>query len=667
VVDARSLQDDRTILLAPGDVHDAISLGRSFVVSTQTLIGRDEGRVQIHLPHPNVSRVHAQVSIQGSRASVVDLKSANGTFVNGRRIVASTALRPGDRIDVGPFALAFDGRSLTPHSRDNNVELVGHNLVRTVTDPATRQSLTILDRVSLVVRPREFVCIIGPSGSGKSSLLSALSARVPADAGEVLINETDLYANFEALKKDIAVVPQRDAIHDGLTVEDALTFSARLRLPPDTDPGEIRRVVDEILNTVGLDERRRTQIRHLSGGQLKRAGLANEIISQPTLLFIDEATSGLDEHTDLEMMTLFRRLADSGKTVVCVTHNLVNIDASSHLVVVLATGGKLAFVGKCAEALQHFGVMRLGDIFPKLAKVPAAQWCELFRTCPLFDRYVRSRMPNPAALLGAAPAVATRTWLEEASRFRHQLKILLCRYIHIQLADWSALAATAVQCLLVALLLSILYGDLTNDPPDEQAQQSSTLSFLIAVSCLWFGCNNAAKEIVKERIIYTRERAVNLSIVSYFSSKALPLGALSVLQAWWLILFVKVFTGMPGSLPAQCLCVAWLAAAGTAMGLAISVVAKSEDFAIAAVPIVLIPQIVLGGVVAPVTGLSKFLAQVFVSSYWGYRSMAAALPPKSTVEDLSVVGNLSIVDGSTLRRCGSGNPNHGHPRTARTI
>ena len=84
-----------------------------------------------------------------------------------------------------------------------------------------------------------------------------------------------------------------------------------------------------MLETVGLTNRRGTPIRHLSGGQVKRASLANELILRPSLLFLDEVTSGLDEQTDREMMELFRRVADGGQTVVCITHSLANVEATA--------------------------------------------------------------------------------------------------------------------------------------------------------------------------------------------------------------------------------------------------------------------------------------------------------------------------------------------------
>ena len=188
------------------------------------------------------------------------------------------------------------------------------------------------------------------------------------DDGAVLLNGKDLYANFEALKQDLAVVPQKDVLHESSAVEQALWYTAKLRLPPDTSATEIEKSVCDICETVGLSARRATVIRHLSGGQVKRASLANEILCKPSLLFLDEVTSGLDEQTDREVMNLFRSLADAGKTVICVTHSLANVERTCHLLVILTPGGKLAFVGRPAEAREYFGIDRLGDVYDQLAR-----------------------------------------------------------------------------------------------------------------------------------------------------------------------------------------------------------------------------------------------------------------------------------------------------------
>jgi ABC-type multidrug transport system ATPase subunit len=615
----------QTVMAGPGQLGSVL-LERPFLLSGIMQIGRQADAVHIHLPHPQVSRRHARIECHDGTAVLDDLGSANGTFVNGRRISTATALRPGDQIDIGPYALQFTGTALIPRPRSDNVELVARGLCRAVTDRDTGQPLTLLDDITLVIRPREFVCLLGPSGSGKSTLLSALSGRAPADEGAVLLNGTDLYANFDAVKQDMVVVPQKDVLHESLRVGQALWYTARLRLPPDTSNAEIESCLTEMLDTVGLTHRCATAIRHLSGGQIKRASLANEILCKPSLLFLDEVTSGLDEQTDREMMDLFRSLADAGKTVVCITHSLANVERTCHLVLILAPGGKLAFLGKPAEALHYFRIDRLGDVYDRLADFPAEHWQRAFLASPYHKRYITDRLhlknspSNPDAAGDAQGNERVRTFFRQAG-------LLARRYFAVWLGDWPALAAMAGQALLVAVLLGVLFGDLERlSSPVEHAQRSINVLFLLAVSSFWFGCNNAAKEIVKERTIYVRERDFNLLAASYYTSKLLLLTAFSGLQAVLLYAIVRLWCGVPGAVATEMLVLLALALAGVTLGLVISTASATEEMALTLIPMAVIPQIILSGVIAPLQGWSKALALAAITTYWGKRGLDACLP-----------------------------------------
>jgi ABC transport system ATP-binding/permease protein len=192
-------------------------------------------------------------------------------------------------------------------------------------------------------------------------------------------------------------------------------------------------------------------IRHLSGGQVKRASLANELVARPSLLFLDGVTSGLDEQTDREVMELFRQVADGGKTVVCITHNLANVEATCHLVVILTEGGWLAFIGTPDEAKAYFGIARLGDVYRKLAEDTPEGWHKRFRSSPHFHRYVVERMPSDAVDQGKAPA-PSRPIRRGVSGFR-QAWVLTRRYVSIWRGDHQALLAILGQSLLDAVLL----------------------------------------------------------------------------------------------------------------------------------------------------------------------------------------------------------------------
>lgn len=617
------LREERSEAAPDAALHD----GATFKLSPTTIVGRDRAAAQICLPHPHVSRVHARIVMNAGSAIMEDLGSANGTFINGEAIRQATPLRSGDQIDIGPYELVFTGTAFVPQPRMDNVELAARDVRRTVRDRRTGRPLTLLDDVTLVIRPREFVCLLGPSGSGKSTLLALLSGRTNPDGGTVLVNGRNLHANFEALKQDIAVVPQRDVLHEALAVEDALRFTAKLRLPPDTSPQEIESSIGEMLDTVGLAPRRGTLIRHLSGGQAKRASLANEILCKPTLLFLDEVTSGLDEQTDREAMRLFRRLADGGKTVACVTHSLANVEQTCHLVVVLAPGGKLAFVGTPQEAIDYFRIDRLGDVYERLAEQPAEAWQQAFLDSPLRQKYVLDRLPRDAALGSRS---VPRKPLPFADRFRaffRQSIILTRRYAAIWRSDAASLLATFGQSLLVALLLGMLFGNLEAVAnPIEHSHRSVHLVFLLAVSCFWFGCNNSAKEIVKERTIYDRERDFNLRPDSYYASKLAVLLLIGALQSALLFAIVRAWCGPTGPVLPMLSVLVLLAAAGTTLGLALSACAASEEMAIAMIPMAVIPQIILSGVIAPLEGASNALAWIFVSTFWGKRGLDACLP-----------------------------------------
>jgi ABC-type multidrug transport system ATPase subunit/pSer/pThr/pTyr-binding forkhead associated (FHA) protein len=617
----------RTVLASAEQLallRGSAGLGR-YDVGTGGVIGREKGRCHVLLDHPHVSRLHAALTVHDGKVTLSDLGSANGTFVNGRRLTRRVVLAPGDRIDVGPFALEFDGTALVGASRANNIELVARGVSRVVRDRATGQPLTLLDAVTLVVKPREFVCLLGPSGSGKSTLLGTLSGRAVPDGGSVAVNGRDLHAHFAALKQDIAVVPQRDALHETLPVGAALGYTAELRLPPDTDRTDVESAVGDVLGVVGLADRRGALIRNLSGGQLKRASLANELLCKPTLLFLDEVTSGLDERTDREMMELFRLLADGGKTVVCVTHSLANVEASCHLVVILAAGGKLAFVGTPDEAKGYFGVARLGDVYRRLAGRPAEDWRSAFRASPYFARYVRDRLPPGTG--GAATVVAPAADPPAPASPLRQAWVLTRRYAAVWRGDLPALAALLGQSLLVAALMAAVFGRLDDVPgPAERAGRAVNVLFLLAVSSFWLGCNNAAKELVKERLIYARERAFNLRADSYFASKLVVLAAVNLVQVGLLFAVVRLWCGPPGNPLLQFGLALLLAFAGTALGLLISAAARTEEAAIALVPVAVIPQIILSGVIAPLAGGVKLVAEGLVSVYWGQRGLQDLLP-----------------------------------------
>jgi ABC-type multidrug transport system permease subunit len=326
------------------------------------------------------------------------------------------------------------------------------------------------------------------------------------------------------------------------------------------------------------------------------------------------------------MMELFRQVADGGKTVVCITHSLANVEATCHLVAVLTEGGRLAFVGTPEEARTYFGVARLGDVYRKLAERPGAQWQADFRKGPLYARYVHDRLP--ARLDGdegqEGAAIAQERTPVKGLR---QAWILTRRYLAIWRGDPLALLAMLGQALLVALLLGTLFGKLEDVAnPAVRAQRTVNLLFLLNVSCFWFGCNNAAKEVVKERVIFARERDFNLRLDSYLASKFAVLVLIALVQVSLLFGIVRPWCGPPGPVAGQWFALAVLAVAGTTLGLLISALAKTEEVAVALVPVAVMPQIILAGVIAPLGGWSEGLAKGLITAHWEALALESLLP-----------------------------------------
>jgi hypothetical protein len=211
------------------------------------------------------------------------------------------------------------------------------------------------------------------------------------------------------------------------------------------------------------------------------------------------------------------------------------------------------------------------------------------------------------------------------------------RRIHIQLSDYRSLVGVAGQCLLVAILISLLFGnmeDLSNII--EKANASSKIVFLMVISCLWFGCNNTATEIVKERNIYLRERDVNLFPTAYFSSKLLFFSILGIFQASVLFGIVFFFTKIDILFINGWGMMLLLTFVGTAIGLCISVFSKSENFALIMVPIFIIPQIILSGFIYKIDeGLLKYFSVIFISAYWGYIGTIGSFLEEQMIEILN--------------------------------
>lgn len=259
-----------------------------------------------------------------------------------------------------------------------------------------RGSVQVLKDVSLGVHAGELVVLLGPSGSGKSSLLKCLAGVVAPDDGQVLLRGEDVKELDAALvARTIGMVPQDDIIHTELRVRPALEYAARLRMPAGTPEAAIQAAVDRVLAATELTQRADVKIARLSGGQRKRASMGVELLVAPPALLLDEPTSGLDPELETTTMQLLRRLADEGRALITTTHAMASIDLA-HLVAVVM-GGMLVFAGAPAEAIQFFQVPDPDLIFKRLKDDKPAGWAGRYRQSPFFAKTKGRAAPSPPA------------------------------------------------------------------------------------------------------------------------------------------------------------------------------------------------------------------------------------------------------------------------------
>ena len=611
-----------------------------FAQQTILSIGRDPSN-DVVLDAPTVSRFHAQVERVGQRYRVRDLRSSNGTFVNGERIDGEVWLQPEDTIRIGPyrFVMGYDQLARYDETSGLKVEAIGLN-------KWVRKDLNILQDISVVFQPREFIVVVGQSGGGKSTLIDAIAGYRPATHGQVFVNGVDVYRNFDAVRNNIGYVPQKDIIHMELTVYQALDYAAQLRMPPDTTKEERHQRVMEVLEDLDLAHRKDVQISGLSGGQQKRVSIGVELLTKPGLFFLDEPTSGLDPGTETSLMHLMRRLADQGRTIVLITHATKNVMLADK-VIFLARGGYMAWFGPPDEALAYFDQYRtererrtseieFDDIYAILDdpdKGSPADWGERFRRHPAYQKYIIQQLESGTAASGAAAPARVRAEARKDGRpastkqvsSLRQFLILSSRNLKILTRDRFSLIlmlAAAPLISLIDFLLAALLGRNPFDFYEGNVFSVMIMLFLLTVNGVMIGALAMMREIVKERDIYKRERLVNLKILPYVMSKIWVAALLALYQAAAYTIIRHLAFNMPGGVLEFVMIYITLVLAtmaGMMIGLFASALAPNPNAAPLIVILLVLPQIVLGGALIPLPGF----VSAPTSTRWAYEALMA--------------------------------------------
>ena len=351
----------------------------------RVLIGRGDD-CDVKLISDRVSRHHCEILYKDGHFELRDLGSTNGTYVDGTR-VTHAVLRNGAVINVPTQVFAFTGGALHYHAHQSGISVQLVNVYKTVKNANTGKPLNIVDGTSMEIAPNSFVVLVGGSGTGKSSLLTCITGTAPCTAGSVRFDGLDTRSNRNAFESAFGYVPQQDIMHDNLTVEQSLTYTAKLRIAHDATRGEIAAAVAHAIEAVDLQGREKTFISKLSGGQKKRVSIAMELLANPRLLILDEPTSGLSPDLDRSMMELCRRLSHQNCTVLMVTHNMSNINLCDKIAF-LGVGGVLCYYGAPEQLNDYFDVELTSDIFEKLRDPEQIEeYRRKYFTTPEFNRF----------------------------------------------------------------------------------------------------------------------------------------------------------------------------------------------------------------------------------------------------------------------------------------
>ncbi len=227
------------------------------------------------------------------------------------------------------------------------------------------QKKVLLRDIHMYIPPGHMVLLLGGSGAGKTTFLNAVNGYEQADA-TITLNGNDIYAGYKKCKYDIGFVPQQELMRGKDTVYRTLMDAAVLRLPSSLTGRDKKERVLEVMKIFGLLPVKNSLIDKLSGGQKKRVSIAIEFISNPSLFILDEPDSGLDGVMARELMSQLRKIADTGKIVMVITHTPDRVIDLFDDVIVLAKDsqrtGRLAYYGSIEEARTFFGKIKMEQI-----------------------------------------------------------------------------------------------------------------------------------------------------------------------------------------------------------------------------------------------------------------------------------------------------------------
>jgi ABC-type multidrug transport system ATPase subunit/ABC-type multidrug transport system permease subunit len=497
--------------------------------------------------------------------------------------------------------------------------------------------------------------IMGASGAGKTTLLNMLCGIEEPSHGVVLINGIDLHKSREKLEGVIGLVPQDDLLIEELTVYQNLYYNAKLCFK-DKSEAEIDELVNKVLQNLGLFDRKDLKIgsplkKMISGGQRKRLNIALELIREPSILFVDEPTSGLSSRDSENVMDLLRELALKGKLIFVVIHQPSSeIYKMFDKMIILDTGGYMIYYGNPVQAVMYFKRLdaqinsetgecaACGNVNPELIfniieakvvdefgnytdarKVTPQQWEEHYKELVRYQELGQGEGDPPKNL--RIPG-----WLRQFGIYT--IRDFLSKISNRQYITLSLLEAPALGFILSSIIRYI-EDPIAGKYVFRVNENIPIFIFMALIVSLFLGLTISAEEIFRDRKILKRERFLNLSRSSYLISKIVILFVISAIQSLLFVVVANHFLGIRDMNFVYWFALFSTAAFANMLGLNISASFNSAVTIYILIPLVMIPMMILSGAMFSFDKLNRHISRVdkvpvlaeFMVTKWSYEAL----------------------------------------------
>lgn len=471
----------------------------------------------------------------------------------------------------------------------------------------------------------KLIGIMGASGSGKSTLLNVINGNEMPSGGRVIINNINIHDSPELVEGVIGYIPQDDLLMEELSVGENLYYAARLCFSHYSKE-ETEELVDKVLLNLGLHEIKHLKVgspldKTISGGQRKRVNIGLELLREPSVLYVDEPTSGLSSQDSENIMDLLKELSLRGKLIFVVIHQpSSDIFKMFDDLLILDSGGYQIYYGNPVEAITYFkeivnAANRSQSACPECGNINPEQIFSIIETKVVneYGRLTNTRKISPGQWYqyyreGHKPQKSQHTKerikvSQKIPNFFKQLQVFSVRDTLSKLSDKQYLIINLIQAPLLALFMTFLvryYATIEKDAPQYSFFENDNIPvyfFMSIIVALFMGLTVSAEEIFKDRKILKRERFLNLSKGSYLLSKILILFTLSAIQTGSFVLVGNFILGLKDMgltfwmILFSCSCFANM------LGLNVSASFNSAVTIYILIPILLIPQLLLSGVV----------------------------------------------------------------------